>query len=108
MPSSGPQLIGHTTVQHVDDPDFINSPEPSRVPVPPVTNDLNEDIGASDSNDDSLPFLGDPELEFFREMTLPSISLICAAAFKWLIDAGEEVYTINIQLASNYLDIKAL
>ena len=52
----------------------------------------------SDCNDDdTLPFLGDPEHEFFSEMTVPSISLIGAAAFKWLIDAGEQVYTINIQ-----------
>jgi len=62
----------------------------------------------SDSNDNSLPFLGDPEPEFFGKMTPPSISLIGAAAFKWLIDAGEEVYTINIQPTSNYLDIVAL
>jgi len=41
-------------------------------------------------------------------MTPPSISLIGAAAFKWLIDAGEEVYTINIQPTSDYLDIVAL
>ena len=30
-------------------------------------------------------------------MTLPSISLIGVAAFKQLINVGEEVYTINIQ-----------
>jgi len=41
-------------------------------------------------------------------MTPPSISLIGAAAFKWLIDAGEEIYTINIQLTSDYLDIATL
>ena len=41
-------------------------------------------------------------------MTPPSISLIGVAAFKWLINAGEEVYTINIQLTSNYMDIEAL
>jgi len=41
-------------------------------------------------------------------MTPPSISLIGVAAFKRLIDAGEEVYTINIQLTSDYLDIMAL
>jgi len=41
-------------------------------------------------------------------MTLPSISLIGTAAFKWLIYAGEEVYTINIQPNRNYLDIEAL
>ena len=29
-------------------------------------------------------------------------------AFKWLIDAGEEIYTINIQPTSDYLDIAAL
>jgi len=44
-----------------------------------------------DSDDDSLPFLGDPEPEFFGKMTPPSISLIEAAAFKRLINAGEEV-----------------
>src|SRR5882724_153098 len=54
-------------------------------------------LGTSDSDDNSLPFLGDPEPEFFGEMTLLSISLIGVAAFKWLIDASEEVYTINIQ-----------
>src|SRR5882724_5769775 len=54
------------------------------------------------------PFLGDPKPELFGETTLPSISLIGAAAFKWLIDVGEEVYTINIQLNNNYLDIDAL
>jgi len=41
-------------------------------------------------------------------MTPPSISLIGAAAFKHLINVGEEVYTINIQLSSDYLDIAAL
>jgi len=41
-------------------------------------------------------------------MTLPSISLIGAAAFKQLINVGEEVYTINIQPISDYLGIKAL
>ena len=52
--------------------------------------------------------LGDPEPEFFGKTTLPSISLIGVAAFKQLINAGEEIYTINIQLTSDYLDIKAL
>ena len=108
MPSSSPQLISHTTVQHVDDPNFINSSEPARTPVPPLTNDLNEDPGTTNSNSNSLPFLGDPKPEFFSKMTPLSISLIGVAAFKWLIDAGEEVYTINIQPTSNYLDIKAL
>ena len=41
-------------------------------------------------------------------MIPPSISLIGVAAFKWLIDVGEEVYTINIQPTGNYLDIEAL
>ena len=67
MLSSSPQLIGHTTVQHVNDPNFINNSEPATAPVPPLTDDLNEDLGTSDSDNDSLPFLG--------EMTLPSISL---------------------------------
>jgi len=35
--------------------------------------------------------------ESLWQTTLPSISLIGRAAFKWLIDVGEEVYTINIQ-----------
>src|SRR5882724_4347010 len=42
------------------------------------------------------------------EKRLPSISLIEATAFKQLIDVGEEVYTINIQLTRDYLDIVAL
>ena len=96
LSSAGPQLISHATVQHVDDPDIINSPEPISSQVPPTIDDPHEDLGTSDSNDNSLPFLGDPKPEFFGEMTPPSISLIGAAAFKWLIDVGEEVYTINI------------
>src|SRR5882724_2836084 len=108
VPSSGPQLIGHATVQHIDDPDFIDSPGPTTSQVPPTINDPHEDLGASDDDDDSLPFLGDPKPEFFGETTLPSISLIGAATFKRLIDAGEEVYTINIQPTSDYLDIAAL
>jgi len=60
VPSSGPELISHTTVQHINIPDFVNSPEPARVPEPPLTDDLDEDLGASNSNDDSSPFLGDP------------------------------------------------
>ena len=62
MPSSSPKPIGHTTVHHVDEPDVINSPEPARALVPLLTNDLNDEIGASDSDNDSLPFLGDPDL----------------------------------------------
>ena len=108
VPSSIPQPISHATVQHVKDPDIINSTLLTSSQVPPPTDDPHEDLGASDSDSDSLPFLGDPEPEFFGKMTPPSISLIGATAFKWLIDAGEEVYTINIQLTSNYLDIKAL
>ena len=108
MPSSSPQPISHATVQHIDEPNFINSPEPARAPALLFTDNLDENIGASDSNDDSLPFLGDPEPKFFSEMTPPSISLIGAAAFKQLIDVGEEVYTINIQPTIDYLDIEAL
>ena len=95
-------------VQHINDPDLIDSPGLTESQVPQPTNDLNEGLGTPDSNDNSLPFLGDPEPEFFGETTPPSISLIGAAAFKRLIDVHEEVYTINIQLTSNYLDISAL
>src|SRR5882724_3158601 len=100
------QLV--TTVQHINNPDFIHSPGLTRPQVPLPTNDSHEDMGTSDSDDDSLPFLGDPEPKFFGKMTPPSISLIGAAAFKQLINVGEEVYTINIQLTSDYLDIEAL
>src|SRR5882724_5723694 len=108
VPSAHAQPIGHTTVQHVNDSDFFNGSGLTSSQVPPPIKDPHEDLGVSDSDDDSLPFLGDPEPEFFGETTLPSISLIGAADFKWLIDAGEEVYTINIQPTSNYLDIMAL
>jgi len=108
VPSSDPQPIGHATVQHVDDPDFIDSPGSDRSPVQLPTDDPNEGLSAPDSDDNSLPFLGEPKPEFFSKMTPPSISLIGAAAFKWLINVGEEVYTINIQPTSNYLDLEAL
>ena len=108
VPSSNPSPIGHATVQHIDNPDLIADPGPARSQVPLPTNDLNEGLGTPDYDDNSLPFLGDPKPEFFGEMTLPSISLIGTAAFKQLIDAGKEVYTINIQLTSHYLDIEAL
>jgi len=61
----------------------------------------------SDSNNDSLPSLVTPNRILWRNDTA-SISLIGAAALKWLIDVGEVVYTINIQPTSNYLDIAAL
>jgi len=64
-------------------------------------------MGTSDSNDDSLPFLGDPKPEFFGETTLPSISLIGAAAFKQLIDAGEEVTPLISSQPVINLDIEA-
>ena len=60
VPSSGPQLIGHTTVQHINDPDFINIPGLARSQVPSSTNDPNGGLGTPNSNDNSLPFLGDP------------------------------------------------
>jgi len=47
------------------------------------------------SDDDSLPFLGDPELNSLVKIHTIN-NLIGAATFKWLIDADEEVYTINI------------
>jgi len=69
VPPSSPEPIGHTTVQHVNDPDFINDPD--------------EDNRTS--NSDSPPFLCEPEPNFFGETTLPSISLIGAAALKQLV-----------------------
>src|SRR5882724_10818540 len=108
VPSSGSPPIGRTILQHADDPDVIDSPGPTQPWVPLPTDNPGEGPGAPDSDDNSLPFLGDPEPEFFGETTPPSISLIGAAAFKRLIDAGEEVYTINIQPTSDYLDIAAL
>jgi len=95
-------------IQHVNDPNFIDEPESSKVTVQWLTNYFDEDNSFSNPNDNSLPPLGDPKHKFFGKMTSPSISLIDAAAFKWLIDVGEEVYTINIQLTSGYLDIEAL
>src|SRR5882672_10926852 len=102
----GPEPIRHTTVQHVDDPDPFEEPITPGQPCPSsMGNDL-ADILSPNSDDDSIPPLGDPEHEFFGEATPPSISLIRAAAFKHLIDTGEEVYTINIQPTSNYQDIE--
>ena len=108
MLPSGPELIGHTTVQHIDDLDPINEPNTPGHHWPCSKGNNPADVLAPDPNDDSLPPLGDPEHKFFGKMTLPSISLIRAAAFKRLIDSGEEIYTINIQLKSNYEDIEAL
>ena len=108
MLSSGPQSVSHTIVQHVDNPDLFNIPGMTSLQVPPTIEDPHGELGISNSDDDYLPFLGDPKPEFFGKKTPPSISLIGVAAFKWLIDAGEEVYTINIQLTSDYLDITAL
>jgi len=104
----GLPLISHTILQHVNDPDIVDGPGPAQPQVPPPTDNFNEALGTPDSDDDSLPFLGDPKPEVFSETTPPSISLIGAASFKQLIDAGEQVYTINIQPTSNYLDIMAL
>src|SRR5882724_7082134 len=69
---------------------------------------MNKDTTSNCDDDDTLPFLGDPEHEFPSETTTPSISLIGAAAFKRLIDAGEEVYTINIQPTTDHKNIEAL
>jgi len=96
VPCSGPEPIGHTTVHYVNNPDFVNNPELARAPELPLTKDLKEDLGASNSNNDPLPFLGDPKANFFGDTTPPSISLIGAAALKQLINMGEEVYIINI------------
>src|SRR5467141_1589393 len=103
-----PEPIGHTMVQHVNDQDNVEEPFAPGRPRPCSTGNDPADVLPPDPDDDTIPPLGDPEPEFFGEMTLPSISLIGAAAFKQLIDAGEEVYTINIQLTSNYQDIEAL
>src|SRR5467141_3735391 len=104
----GPEPIGHTMVQHIDDPDSINEPIAPGQPRPRLMGNDPADILPPDLDDDSIPPLGDPEHEFFGEMTPPSISLIGVAALKWLIDAGEEAYTINIQPTSDYQDIEAL
>src|SRR5882672_3809018 len=104
----GPKPIGHTMVQHVDDPDPFNEPITPGRHHPCSTGNDPADILPPDHDDDTIPPLGDPEHKFFGETTPPSISLIGAAAFKWLIDAGEEVYTINIQPTSDYQDIEAL
>src|SRR5882672_1128807 len=95
-------------VQHVNDPDPFNKPITPGRHSPCSMGTGPADVLLPDPDDDSIPSLGDPEHEFFGEMTPPSISLIGVAAFKWLIDAGEEVYSINIQLTSNYQDIEAL
>ena len=106
--STSPQMIGHSTVQHVDDSDIFNGPGPTSSSVPPPLKDPHEVLGTSNSNDDSWLFLGEPEPEFFGKKTPPLNSLIGAAALKQLIDGGEEVYTINIQPTSDYMDISAL
>jgi len=103
MLSAGPEPVGDATVQHVDDADCTTDPELSVPPVPRPSHDPDTDDISSDSDDDALPPLGDPEHEFFGDSTPTSISLIGAAAFKWPIDAGEEVYTISIQPTSDHL-----
>src|SRR5467141_2933132 len=103
-----PEPIGHTTVQHVNDPDKVEEPFAPGQPRPCSTGNDPADVLLPDPDNDPIPPLGDPEHEFFGETTLPSISLSGAAAIKRLIDAGEEVYTINIQLISDYQDIEAL
>jgi len=65
-----------TILQHVDDPDVIDSPGPAQPQIPLPTDNPDEGLGTPDSDDNSLPFLGDPEPEFFGETTPPSISLI--------------------------------
>src|SRR5882672_6588869 len=104
----GPEPISQTTVQHIDDPDLVDEPIAPGGPRPCSTGNNPADIPSPDPDDDSIPPLVDPEHKFFGETTLPSISLIGAAAFKWLIDGGKEVYTINIQPTSDYQDIEAL
>src|SRR5467141_3189245 len=95
-------------VQHFDDPDPVDEPIAPGRPHPCSTGNDPADVLPPNPDDDTIPFLGDPEPEFFGETTPPSISLIRAAAFKRLIDVGEEVYTINIQPTWDYQDIEAL
>jgi len=60
--------------------------------------------GHPDSDDNSLPFLGDPNMILWQN-DLPSISPDWCGCLQALINAGEEVIHINIQLTSDYLDI---
>jgi len=69
VPSTSPQPIGDTTVQHIDNSDIFDGPGRNQLLDPTTIEDHHEDLGASDSNDDSLPSLGDPEPEFFGETT---------------------------------------
>src|SRR5467141_1407146 len=80
----GPEPISHTMVQHVDDPDPFEEPITPGRPRPCSTGNDPADVLPPNSDDDTIPPLGDPEPEFFGKMTLPSISLIGVAAFKWL------------------------
>src|SRR5882724_7426220 len=59
--------IGRTILQHVDNPDVIDRPGPAQSQVPLPTGNPDEGLGAPNTNNDSLPFLGDPEAEFFGE-----------------------------------------
>jgi len=49
-----------------------------------------------------------PNLKFFGKKDTAFHQSDWSSCFKQLIDAGEEVYTINIQPNSDYLDIVAL
>ena len=72
VPSSGSPPIGRTILQHVDNSDVIDSPGPTQPRVPLPTDNPDEGLGAPDSDDNSLPFLGDPEPEFFGKKKPPS------------------------------------
>src|SRR5882724_6173289 len=48
--STHPQLIGHATIQHFDDPILINIPGPTSPQVPSPIDDPHEDLGASNSD----------------------------------------------------------
>jgi len=69
--SSGLQLIGNAIVQHINDSDIFDGPGPTSSSVPPSIEDPHEDLGTADSDDDSLPSLGDPEPELFGKTTPP-------------------------------------
>jgi len=106
VPPSSPQPIIHTTVQHVDDPNFINVPEPARTSAPLLTNNLDEDIAPLIQQwFPTIPWW--PKPNSLQKNTALHQSDWCGCLkvadwYRW------RVYTINIQSTSDYLDIKAL
>jgi len=60
VPCSSPQPISHATGQHIDDSNIFDGPGLTSSSVPPPIEDPHGDLGNSNSDSDSLPFLGDP------------------------------------------------